>query len=67
MHLATANIRFPTHHVSIKVDPDTRRIYVFKYSNQQCDFDVFDDQYQASEYVLTAPQPQLYRVTFPGE
>jgi len=64
-----AQLRFPTHEVSIRVDPDTLRIHVFKTTAQACDFMVFEykDKFEASDYILDRPQASHYRVEFPGE
>ena len=54
-------IQFTTHCASIMVD-HRGHIHVFKYHDRACDFDVFDDQDLASEYVLTPPADCYYRV-----
>ena len=61
-----AVIQFNSHTSHIQVD-DRGVIQVFKYHNQSCDFDVFEDQYEASDYILTPPSDCYYRVVFQGE
>jgi hypothetical protein len=61
-------IKFPTHQSHITVDT-MGHIHVFKYSNQTCDFDVFteEDQFAASDYILS-PLPSIcYRVVIHGD
>jgi hypothetical protein len=43
------------------------KIHLFKYNERTCDFDVFDNQHEASEWILNALPTHYYRVTFPGE
>jgi len=61
-------IKFTTHAAHVQVD-HRGVIQVFKYGARTCDFDVFqaEEQYEASDYILTAPQECYYYVTFPGE
>jgi hypothetical protein len=61
-----ATIRFPSHTVHIRIH-DLRQIHVFKYNNRTCDFDIFSDQHEASEYILTDLPHIGYRVIVPGE
>ena len=59
-------IQFTTHTVSITVD-HRGHIHVFKYSERSCDFDVFEDQDAASDFVLSAPADCYYRVIVNGD
>ena len=45
------------------------RIHVFKYGNQTCDFDVFteEEQFEASDYILTPLATIYYRVVIHGD
>jgi predicted GNAT superfamily acetyltransferase len=47
-------LRFRDHYCSVLYIDD--RIHCFKYSNQGCDFDVFDDLDSAAEYALCQPK-----------
>jgi hypothetical protein len=58
MYLNTATIRFPYHTVYIKVD-HVGRIHCFKFNARTCDFDVFDNQFDAGDYILE-PLPTIY-------
>ena len=61
-----AVIRFTTHTAHIQVD-DRGTIQIFKYHDRSCDFDIFQDQLEASDYILTPPSDCHYRVVFSGE
>jgi hypothetical protein len=61
-----AVIRFTSHTAHIQVD-HRGIIQIFKYHDRSCDFDVFEDQYEASDYILTPPADCYYRVVFSGE
>lgn len=61
-----AVIRFTTHTAHIQVD-DRGTIQIFKYHDRSCDFDIFLDQLEASDYILTPPSDCHYRVVFSGE
>jgi hypothetical protein len=61
------HIRFPTHAVYCEVKGD--RIYIFKYADHGCDYEVFEavDQLGASDYIVEPLNQIHYRVAFPGE
>ena len=61
-------IKFPTHQSHVTVDT-MGRIHVFKYGNQTCDFDVFteEEQFEASDYILTPLATIYYRVVIHGD
>ena len=61
-----AVIRFSSHTAHIQVDHQGH-VQVFKYHERSCDFDRFEDQSEASDYILTPPQDCHYRVVFKGE
>jgi len=58
MNLHRAVIKLRDYSVHIRVDLEGR-IHLFKYNNRTCDFDVFDDQFEACEYIL-AGLPDCY-------
>jgi len=66
MYIHKVTIKTPTHCVFITVKEDGK-IHLFKYNERTCDFDVFDNQHEASEWILNALPTHYYRVTFPGE
>jgi hypothetical protein len=61
-------IRFTTHTSHVQVD-SRGIIHVFKYTDRACDFDMFseDNQYEASDYILTSPSEVYYYVAFQDE
>ena len=61
-------IRFTTHSAVITCD-DTGTIHVFKYTDSQCDFDVFDTdtQFEAGDYILEPVTNGHYYISFPDE
>lgn len=59
-------IRFPTHVVVIQVK-ESGRIRVFKYGSSNCDFEVFDHEDSAIEYVVEPPPTEFYRVVVGGD
>ena len=68
MFITKVLINFTTHHSHVTVD-ERGFIHVFKYTNSTCDWDMFQDneQFAASDFILTPPKSIVYRVTFPGE
>ena len=58
MNLHRAVIKLRDYSVHISVD-EWGTIHLFKYNNRTCDFDVFDDQFEACEYIL-AGLPDCY-------
>ena len=61
-----SNIQFNTHHVTVCID-EHEHIHVFKYHNRSCDFEVFTDQNEASDYIMTPPPSLHYRVVVSGD
>lgn len=66
MHSSSTMLRFNTHCVHIRVSEDGS-IACFKYNNQGCQYDIFTDQDQASDFILTMLPTVEYRVTFDRE
>ena len=58
MYITTVTLKFAQHNAYIRVD-ENRRIHCFKYNAKTCDFYVFDDQFEASEWILE-PLPTIY-------
>ena len=58
-------IRFPTHNVHVQVKND--RIRCFKYNGAGCDFEIFDNQMLASDYIVEPLPVHCYRVEFQDE
>lgn len=54
-----ARVRFKTHLANIAQNSSTGSIVVFKFTNNRCDFEVFDNGDAAGEYIL-APFPDHY-------
>ena len=65
--LHQVTLKFSDHSSHVTVSPTDKHIHVFKYNARTCDFDVFEDQYEACEYILTPLTSTYYKVTFPGE
>ena len=61
-----AVIQFTTHAARIYVD-EQAHIHVFKTHGRYCDFDVFEDQILASDYIITPLPTSHYYIQFPGE
>jgi hypothetical protein len=61
-------IQLPTHRAHITVD-DCGVISVFKYSESNCDFDVFSDSnsFAASDYIVTPLPTNYMRVVVNGD
>jgi hypothetical protein len=61
-----AHLTFRDHAVHISQDTQGD-IHCFKYDDSACDFEIFDNQDAASDYILS-PLPRItYRVVFTGE
>jgi uncharacterized protein (DUF2384 family) len=58
---SVAQIRFPYHAVHISIDDD-HRIHCFKYGQNTCAFDIFEDQLEASDWIMTPPDTLRYQV-----
>jgi hypothetical protein len=54
-------IKCATHEVCIKTQEG--RIHIFKYNNRTCDFGVFDNQFDATEFILEPLPTYYYQVT----
>ena len=61
-----AHMTFADHAVHISMD-DHGDIHCFKYDDGACDFEIFDNQDLASDYIVTPLSRITYRVIFPGE
>lgn len=62
-----ADIRFVTHAVQVSRDSFTDRIYLFKHTDQLCDYASFDRVEDATDYILE-PFPSLkWCVNIAGE
>ena len=59
-------IKTSSHAVHVKVSGDGH-IHCFKYDNRTCDFAVFEDQWEASEYILESLPTTYYQVTVQNE
>ncbi len=67
MMTTIVQIRFPTHRVYLNHDEETHQVLVFKYDDSACDYEVFTDYDQASDWMMI-PLPILsYRVTVSGD
>ena len=66
MNLNRALIKLNGYTVHITVTEDGM-IHLFKYNNRTCDFDVFDDQFEAGEYNLEPLADHYYSVTVTNE
>ena len=60
-----AHIRLSSHCVHIAQDGDSGLIHCFKYNNHDCQFEQFDNQFDAADFILE-PLP-LYRYVFKEE
>jgi hypothetical protein len=60
-------IKLGTHHCHITITPEY--ISVFKYNNSTCDMYVFttEEQFEASDYIVTPLPTMRFSVTFPNE
>jgi len=61
----SVTIKTTSHCVFVKVR--NGRVHCFKYNDKTCDFAVFDDQFEASDYILDQLPTTYYRVTVDGE
>jgi hypothetical protein len=61
MNMFSVTIKTTTHSVYVKIKND--RVHCFKYNDKTCDFAVFDDQFEASDYILEPLPTTYYRVT----
>lgn len=58
-----AHFNFPTHRVHVSRDTFTDLIHCFKYTDIRCDFDIFESNELAGEYILEPFANQSYIVT----
>ena len=66
MYSSSTLLRFSTHAVHIKVSEDGT-IACFKFNNQGCLYEIFDDQNAASDFVVELMPTVQYTVTFDNE
>lgn len=45
---------FPTHKTSVQINTITDRVYVFKYNDSTCDYDIFESFEDAQPFIETA-------------
>ena len=62
-----AQITFKTHAVHVSRDDDTGELVLFKYDRSACDFNVFQDELEASDWILEPIPHIVYRVVVSGE
>jgi hypothetical protein len=62
-----ADIRFVTHAVQVSRDTFTDRIYLFKHTDQLCDYASFDRVEDATDYILTPFASLQWQVNIEGE
>ena len=60
-----AHIKLTTHSVHVAQDSDSGLIHCFKYNQDCCDFEEFQDQFEASDFIMQ-PLPQ-FRYIFKEE
>jgi len=66
MNLHRAVIKLRDYSVHISVD-EWGTIHLFKYNNRTCDFAVFDNQFEATEYILEPMPDHYYSVRLENE
>ena len=66
MNLKNAIIKFPSYAVRVSID-SKGRIHCFKYNARSCDFEIFKDQFEASDYILEPLPTVYYEVTVQDE
>ena len=66
MNLNRAVIKLRDYSVHIRVDEEGK-IHLFKYNNRTCDFEVFDNQFDACEYILESLPDHYYSVRLENE
>ena len=57
-----AHLNFPRYRVVVTVDSISHRIHCFKYTPTRCDFEVFDDQESAENYILEPLPGIMYQL-----
>ena len=65
-----ALVRFNTHSACITVrSDDTISVYKYSEATRCCEWEIFrhDEQWEASDYILSQPRQSPFYVTFPGE
>lgn len=58
MYTTQVTLKFPQHNAFIRID-SLGHIHCFKYNNRTCDFAVFEDQFEAGDYIVE-PLPTIY-------
>ena len=66
MYTCTITLKLNDHNVYVRVD-HRGHIHCFKYNNRTCDFAVFSDQFEASEFILESLPTVYYKVTVNDE
>jgi hypothetical protein len=61
--LATATINFGTHSVRIRVD-QLGTITVFKYMDSWCEYEIFDNEYDAADYIIAPFNSMHYSIVW---
>ena len=64
---ALGYVQFKTHQVFISQDDITANIHCFKASDDRCDMQVFTEQDQANEYILTPFPSIVYSLIIAGD
>lgn len=65
MYSSSTLLRFSTHHVHIRVSDGV--ISCFKYNNQGCQYEIFTNQNDASDFVVELMPTVQYTVTFDND
>ena len=55
-------VQFRTHRVVVSRDDLTDRIYCFKHTETRCEFDSFDSEWEAADYIIAPMQTIQYYV-----
>ncbi len=55
-------IQFPTHRVHVSKDDLTDRIYCFKSTQSRCEFESFDCEEEACDYIVAALPTVTYQL-----
>jgi hypothetical protein len=60
-------VQFRSHRVVVSKDDESNRIYCFKHTPSRCEFESFDQEDDAADYIIT-PMPSIgYQVVIDGE
>lgn len=60
-------VQFKTHRVIVSKDVDSDRIYCFKHTPTRCEFESFDREDAAADYIITPMTSIEYQVIIDGE